>query len=390
MLIYLFMFSFSSSHAQFQVEKLKTYDLLNFDEELFDYYPKIRYNRVEGLFLGAGIHYSPLFAPRSMVTAEGGYGFSNEQWRYKFGLSYDFLEFDVLRIGLETYHKTATLDEWYINTIENSLASLIFKEDFMNYFSRKGTRLYVHKVLFENRIQIRAIVDRYSYDNMETKTNWAILGKHKNFKENPDVLEHDENSVQFHFSYDGRDNPVYPLYGFLAEAMFERTTNQFETNGIFLNLRNYFPSIRSHRILTKMVLGARDGSTEEQYTMDMGGLGTLPGYKDKEFTNFNRMLLLNITYNFSGDIMRQIPFSLLPISDALSLSIFSDAGWAYLEKPEEKNLFLAFQKINFNDFRSDFGMTLSFADDIFHLKLAKRLDREKDAWRILCRFMYTY
>ena len=393
-IIFLFLIDFtilnSTAFAQFKANKVKMISLLGLEEKRFNYYPTIHYNRAEGLYLGMGIKYSPSFFPKITLLGEGGYGISNEQWRYRTGLERDFFEFNQLKICAEFFNVTASLDNWYIGSVENSLAALFLKEDFKNYFRKQGFKVFINQLLIENQLQLRIEAANYDYFSMERHTNWALLGKDKNFKQNPAVLEDNETSIKFIVCYDGRDNPLFPISGWMIDAIYEHTSGDSTTNGLFLTARYLQPVFGAQRFRSRAIFGSRHGSSAEQHTMDLGGLGTLPGFKDKEFRNGNRFLLFNFQYLFSGELLSKLPLSFIPLYDALSLSLFCDTGWLHYEEEDDFSAFFGFDHIKSNQLKTDVGFSVSVSDDMFLINFARRTDRADDAWRITGRLIYRF
>ena len=66
-------------HAQFDLEKIQVISLFGVSDAAFQYHPDIRYNRVEGLFLGAGVRYTPEALYDITFHTNAGYGLSSEE-----------------------------------------------------------------------------------------------------------------------------------------------------------------------------------------------------------------------------------------------------------------------------------------------------------------------
>ena len=124
--------------------------------------------------------------------------------------------------------------------------------------------------------------------------------------------------------------------------------------------------------------------------MDLGGLGILPGFRNREFKDGNRFLLFNFRYLFSGDLLRRLPFSFIPFYDALSLSLFIDSGWLHFEEDDDLQSFFSFDKLQFDKLKTDVGFSFSVSEDMFLINFAKRTDFADDAWQVTCRLMYTF
>jgi len=376
-------------HAQFDLEKIQVISLFGVSDAAFQYHPDIRYNRVEGLFLGAGVRYTPEALYDITFHTNAGYGLSSEEWRYRAGLYKDLFEFSKLRLGAEVFHNTATNDSWRIGSIENSLAGFFFNEDFMDYFSQKGFKAYIRKIFADNQLQLSFEIAHYDYESMERVTHWSLFYKDRDFHENPFVAEGTETSTKFTFSYDRRDNPIFPLSGWMLDGVYENTTGDFDTDGLFLTLKNYFTSFGAQRIRTRTMFGTRLGDITEQHTMDLGGLGSLPGFRDKELQNGNRFFMFNFHYLFSGDLLQRLPLTFIPLYEAASCGLFMDSGWLRLEN-DKFDSFKGFEKMSIHDMRTDVGISFSLSEDMLHIKAARRTDRGTDAWRFLMRLLYKF
>jgi len=388
-LLALFFSHATPSDAQFKTPGLELSSLLTFEDKKLQPLPFLHYNRVEGFFLGAGLKYKPEFLMKITLTLQSGYGISNEEWRYKFGVEREFFDSNKFTVGAYALHLTCSLDDWYIGWIENSLAGIFFKEDFMDYFSRKGMLTFISQELFEQRVRLRLEAATYEYQSMNRSTNWALFGKNKNFPENPAITPGNENTLRLILTYDGRDNPLFPTNGWLCDGIYEHTARDFHTKGLFLTIRRFQPTFGSQCIRAKTMLGTRQGSLANQHLMDLGGLGTLPGFDDKEFQNGNRFLLFNLDYSFNRDLLSKLPFKFIPLFEALSASLFIESGWLHGEH-KNAGLLQGFQNATIADLKSNAGFSLSLSDELFLIQFAKRTDRADDAWRVLVRLMHKF
>jgi outer membrane protein assembly factor BamA len=379
----------NNAEAQFKVKRLELSSFLAFEEQTFEPFPVVHYNRVEGTFLGGGLKINPPMLEGVTLTGRAGYGFSNEEWRYSADIQKSFFQMNQLQIGAGYFFSTATLDDWYIGWIENSLAAFLFNDDYMDYFAQKGFQAFISKDFFDNKFRMRLDAANYDYESMPRKTNWSVFRKDDKFRLNPDVEQGNETSLKLTLSYDGRDNPLFPLSGWLIDGIYERTFNDFETNGLFFTVRRFQTTFGAQRVRAKTMLGSRTGSIANQHLMDLGGLGTLPGFETKEFANGNRLLLFSLNYQFGGDLLRKLPLSFIPVYDALSLSVFTNSGWlAQLDKDDA--ILKGFDKVNSNQMKTDVGLALSVSEEMFVMKFAKRTDRSEAAWHFLVRIMYKF
>ncbi|MBN2012704.1 BamA/TamA family outer membrane protein [candidate division KSB1 bacterium] len=388
-LLFVILLSHRSGVAQFKSPTISNTTFLEFEDRSFQYYPLFRYNRVEGLFIGTGLQQT--INPIMKITAIGelGYGFSNKETRYKVGFYKNLFEFNKLRLGLNYFYDTASKDDWLLSEVENTIAAALFKYDYMDYYLEKGYKFYANQFLSQQAMQIRLEIIHSSYDIMERSTNWALFRKESDFHSNPAIAPGDETRYRICMTFDTRDNPIHPRSGVKMDGIYEITEGDFETEGVFISMRSYQPVGRRPQIQTRLLIGARNGSTAEQYLLDLGGIGTLPGFDDKEFRHGNRLMLYNFRYLFNGALLEKLPFSFIPFYDALGLALFFNTGWLRFEDSgNEIGAFPGFEKIKFNQLKTDVGFSFSVADDFFLVDIAKRTDRAEHAWRVSARLLY--
>ncbi|MFQ5752791.1 MAG: hypothetical protein ACE5HI_12415, partial [bacterium] len=127
----------------------------------------------------------------------------------------------------------------------------------------------------------------------------------------------------------------------------------------------------------------------EQHTIDIGGIGSLRGFDDKEFSG-NRMVMLNANYLFGGDVLQKFPVQNVPILGAiwttLSFGLFLDTGWAWVANPND-SFFDGFGKLTFDNLKTDVGFSIFVLEGVFRLDVAKRMDRSHDDFRVTFRLL---
>lgn len=392
------LFLLDSASAQFsfkQLENLEEYDFKN----PLNYKISGRYNRVEGPFLDFTLNYLPPSVPNFKLTGSAGWGFKNQsdkRFRYSVGVRKDLLQDNRLRLGADVFKRVESQDDWFIDTPENSFMALFFREDYKDYYGVQGFKVFLeHR--FEQQLfnthTLRLEVSRRTYDALRKNTNWSIFGGDRDFAQNPTVpgsviVEGDEISIKLIGELDWRDHPVITTSGWYALGIYEQTFEDFETNGLFLHIRRYQPTVGNQRLIFSAYAGSRHGSLAEQHLMDLGGIGSLRGYDDKEFTG-NRMMMFNANYLFNGDLLGKVPFSNIPYLGALwsklSLGLFIDSGLAWTTNPND-NIFQGFDR--FDDFKTDVGFSLLFFEGLLRMDVAKRTDRSNDDFRLTFRLQY--
>ena len=372
-----------------------------------EFYWSPRYNRVEGLYLNFGARFRPKKMPSLQFYGDAGAGLwnqSNKQFRYNLGVRKDLFDIERLSVGAEVFKKLDTKDEWIVGETENSLAALFFREDYKDYYGTQGFQFYVdHR--FQGIHTLRFEAGRRTFDALRRNVDWSVFGG--SFDENPTrpdlfVAEGDEINLRFITAFDWRDNPIFPLSGWLFEGIYERTFEDFDTDGLFLSLKRYQPTFENQRLYIRGLLGARRGdiagsrsaggpvdSLAAQYSLDIGGIGSLRGFDDKEFSG-NRMFVINANYLFGGDIVQRIPLHNVPffgsLWSALSFGLFLDTGWAWLTEPSN-SLIDGFGELTLDNLETNVGLSILVLEGVFRIDIAKRTDRSNNDFRVTFRLL---
>ncbi|MFQ5601744.1 MAG: hypothetical protein ACE5HS_00590 [bacterium] len=403
----------SPLRAQFSYDVVD--DNRNFElEKPLSFYWTPRYNRVEGVFLNIGARWRPQSMSQVIFYGDIGGGFwnqANKQVRFTAGFRKDFFEFERLSFGAEVFRQVESEDDWTVGNVENTLASLLFREDYKDYYGSHGFKVFVdHR--FKGVHTLRFEVERRTFDAFKRNINWSLFKG--DFDSNPTrpnsfLVEGDEIGFKFISAFDWRDNPIFPLSGWFVEAIYERTIEDFHTDGLFLTVKRFHQTFGNQRVNVRAMIGARRGddaaagktsagdslrtSLADQYTIDIGGIGSLRGFDDKEFTG-NRMFMLNANYLFSGDVLQKIPLQNVPYLGAfwttLSLGVFLDTGWAWNTGNLNDGLWDGFGKLTFDNLKTNIGLSILLLEGVFRLDVAKRLDRSDNDFRVTFRLLEKF
>jgi len=331
----------------------------------------VRYNRVEGAFLGLRLPKEYWYNRYSDMAIYGhaGYGFKNRQWRYQIGLERAFLPSPRWTIGIEAHNLTDTQDEWIMPTSENSLAAFFFKEDFHDYYRREGFSAYASLEFLEG-LTLSGEFRRDDYSNMRKETNWSLFGGKKRFRSNPLIHEGHLRSWGLSLAYDTRDWKRNPGRGWYIQTGGElagrRLGGDFDFDRVIIDVRRYQPITFYENIDFRLRAGSTRGRLPEQFLFDLGGVSTLQGYPFKFLTG-DRMVLANVEYRFSG---RRMDF---PILEDFELILFADAGWAWFAK-DASRVTKSFDELSWSKLKTDVGVALADEDGEFRINFSKRTD----------------
>lgn len=335
--------------------------------------PEVHYNRVDGLFLQFGVDTRLRSPSKLRLSAWCGYAFKGKAWRYEIELG-KWVDLGPVRleVGVRNYDLTFTEDEWLMPTYENSAAAFFFREDFRDYYRRTGTSFHLSNMLYEQlSLEVAYFLD--DHESLKRKTNWSVFGGDKKFRENPPVDDRGAlRSMEVRIGYDTRDDLMEPSSGFFIEASLEKAGDalggKYDFRRFLLDFRRYLRLSAFENIDLRLRLGTGSGDLPVQRAFDLGGIGSLRGYKFKEFKDCDRMLLGNIEY--------RIQFSRLApdIMEDYQIVPFYDFGLVWSSN-DKSSLSAGFDQLKWDGVKSSVGIGLSMgAGDELRLNLARRLD----------------
>ncbi|MCI0512754.1 BamA/TamA family outer membrane protein [candidate division KSB1 bacterium] len=345
-----------------------------------------RYNRVEGLFLGACMpdeywwqHTDYKFA----LFGHLGYGFANKEVRYRIGLERWFFDDFRFTLGGEAYNLTESQDDWLIPGLENSLAAILIKEDFHDFYRRAGYGAFVKQNLTPY-FQVKAGYRIDDFESMSRKTQWSLFGGHKRFIVNPAIDEIEAlKSVVAQVALDTRDHQRHASQGWYIafegqfagpdinpEAVYyPNSLEAVNFDRYILDIRRYQPLGRNENLDFRLRAATARGVLPRQYLFDMGGYSSLPGYEYKFFENGDRLVLANVEYRVHSPIYGD----LRGLFDHINLIIFADAGLVW-NSPLKNSYQEGFQDLTWADLKTDVGVAFTNHEGDIRLNIAKRTD----------------
>ena len=355
------------------------YSLNWFTNSVSDFDPFIlRYNRVDGLFLGVGKPEARPWETRKNFGLYGslGYGFALHRWRYNLGLDLFPGFHKRIEAGIEYHDITDTRDSWIMNRNENSAAAFFIHEDFYDYFGRRGFN--VHGSVFPLRT-LRARIDYLAdeYESLPWKTDWALFGGNKRFRPNPSISEGLMRSLALSVDYSTVDREWWERSGWDIHASAEWAGDSyggdFSFNRYLCDVRRYQEVGDFSKLSTRVRVGSSTGILPYQKLFEFGGIGTLNAYRYKEFFG-NRMFLVNVEYLLHGSTFDDADFWPLEMLSPFSLALFLDAGWAtYVPAPSSSSD--GFESLSWNTLKSDLGVGIGSRDGTLRIAWAWRTDQ---------------
>ncbi len=333
--------------------------------------PAIRYNRVEGLVLGARL--LPLEWgdwENAKLFGQASYAFAMKDVRYELGAEvrpFPYMDDDFeFKVGVSYRDNTATNDIWKANWVENSIAALLFEYDFLDYYNVQGFSFYAIQRL-SPYAQISAGYRSEEYSSLSNAANWSLFGG-RDFRFNPFISEGQMNSVVVAFE-GGKLSGLHSVprgSAFRFDAEFgEGFGGDFNFSRFLGDVRFYVPFGFGSSLGFRFRGGYASEDAPLQKMFTLGGVGSVRAYPQNAFYG-TRMLLGNVEYTIA---------SISPLDDIFSdvqLFGFGDAGWV---NNNGTNTF------DIDDILPAAGVGLSFADRAIRLELAwplKEIGGQKD------------
>ncbi len=351
------------------VEERRTYDL--------------RYNRVEGIYLGGRIDEKYWRAKRPdsfLIYGHAGYAFSAREFQYRAALEQGIFTRNRLGIGAEYHRIIDTPDRWIIEDSENSLAAFFIREDYHDFYLREGSSVYV---IFQpgNNLELYG---SYNYDDftaMEKNAKWSLFGGKKVFPDNPLMDEGQLRSIKGRVLLDTRNQRFSIQRGWYIELEMEKAGNniggEYTFDMIVMDLRRYQPMGYEQGIDIRLRAGTIKGDAPWQRTFHLGGLSHLRGFPYKMLPagrferGGNRMLLGQVEFRLGeGNLVDELDFGFF---EFFNIILFADAGWVG-SVDSDLGLFEGFRNLKWNDIKSSVGVALTNRSGSVRLELARRTD----------------
>lgn len=162
--------------------------------------PVIRFNRVEGFFLGAQLKLDSL-AKRAEARGSLGYGFERQEILWTAGATQWFDDKRIVGVSLDLYKTTSFTPEWLTPwDISNAYSALVYKEDYHNYFQAEGWKLaFVHQPKWNLFVSLgyRSQTER----TMRNETNYSVFSRRVPFRANPEIRDGNARSLVLSSEY---------------------------------------------------------------------------------------------------------------------------------------------------------------------------------------------
>ena len=286
-------------------------------------YLDLRYNRVEGPFVGLKATQDSVLW-RLTLSGSAGFGFGDRKPKFSVGAAVSVDSARRLKVGLEAYRDITNIpDEGYYPSFAIMFGALLNKRDYRDYFYTDGWRAYAEwnpqrlwllQVQFANEKQSSAVKN----------TDFSIFERRQIFRPNPAIDDGIMRSFSFKVRYGDAPIPLGIIIQNSVEVEVEHSDrNLLASDFDFTRLvvrgearvstysaRLLFPPV----FCMKFAAGTSWGTLPVQRLFGLesrydgiGPLGVLRGSGLREFTG-QRFAAVSVEHNF-----RSTPFLLLNI-----------------------------------------------------------------------------
>jgi len=337
----------------------------------------IRYNRVEGLYIGLKSDRKYHWNGRKNYSFSGGFGyaFGNHRWTGNAEYYLWFGNENRIEFGSELHSIIDSKDNWIIDDIENSLSSFFIHEDFKDHFLKEGGSVYLSQYLNKNTV-FRISYNQENYRSQNVNTDWALFGGKKRFRNNPEVTNGILKTLMLGASYNSVERYSYMPNGWDIELHFEKTNGVESFNRVVFDVKRYELFNNGHHLSGRVRFGSSNNILPEQKSFDIGGLGTIPGIAFKSLSG-NRLLLFNIDYSFPiFELFDDFFDEEYKYNDRINVIFSYDAGYLYNSTSKDYFKDFNFEK---NYTRQDFGISIGLNRNLIRIGAAFRLDKSEPA-----------
>ncbi|MBI3585790.1 MAG: carboxypeptidase-like regulatory domain-containing protein [Ignavibacteriales bacterium] len=352
-------------------------------------YADVRFDRVEGLFLGPTLTLDSL-TNRLRVLAAVGYGFSDKKTKFSLGGELFLDSRREYSIGLEGYQGVDHIpDGGYYNDFAITLSALLDKNDYRDYFYTKGWKL------FATAQPLRKVVLRLQYQNEEQttalqRTDYSLLSRDVSYRLNPAIQNGMMRSLQVSARY---GDPAIPL-GIISQDFIELKlehsdksllASDFDFSQLTVHGELHIATFMKRLFIPptlslSLTAGVSSGTVPAQrwFTLDsrytgFAPFGVLRGGDIKEFSG-NRFVLLSVEHNF-----RSSPFLALDIPFLYKNSVELLVHGTLARTWNSNSTPMPFGRIT-NDWYSEAGIGLSRIFGLFRLDYTYRFAEPRNAF----------
>ncbi len=304
-------------------------------------YLDIRYDRVEGLFLGGTYTYTSgkrnvsitignegastsIYSTGWRVNAAAGYGISDRIFKWHLGVVYPLIKMNKLELGADVYRDIAHFpDGDFYPSIMTSVFSLFGRNDYQDYYMTYGWKAFLNTQPFNSftaSISYLSEQERTAFQH----TNFNIMTFGHIYRANPAIDDGQMRSMQFDVRY-GEQKTLLGLVSANAIELSAEysspsiTGSEFNFSRYYLTASYHFSTfLRSYLFPPQLQVSFAGGTStgtlppQREFVLDsqlgrFETFGVLRSAYPREFVG-DRFIMVSVEHNF-----RNVPFLMLDI-----------------------------------------------------------------------------
>ncbi len=321
----------------------------------------LRYNRVDGLFIGIGSDitdddFGPIHVEGLSITGQFGYSTNLKQWQYRAGAFKQLGK--ALKVGAQIINVSTTDDIWRTNQVENSVTSLISGYDYHDYYKAEGLQL-ITEISLGKHVQLSGSYNATSFSSLTSIQDYSLFKGGNIARSNPAIDQSTNRFYQDNYgvSLSVNKNPSYKkIFSSKLEINTELADvgtlkNKFPYNKYQITTINYLKLDRSTVLKNRTMMGSITGNAPDFKDFALGGIGTMraSGYK---FYTGNKMIMNNTELIFGN--LGHLNIENIE-AEGIHLSVFLDSGWTTNFASNNKDPFSGFESFKLNSLSHNLG-----------------------------------
>ncbi len=177
------------------------------------------FNSIEGHALDFGLFFNELLDKRFNSDLNFSYGFSDKKFKTDLYAKYFFGDYRTYNLSVHVFNKLELLfgSSADYSGLVTTLSSLLFKDDFMDYYYSKGFNINLEGEVFPV-LSLSGGFINHTDKNAFKNTDFSIFYRNEKFSENPEIFETKINALNAGFKLDFRD---YIEDGFFRRRVFQ-------------------------------------------------------------------------------------------------------------------------------------------------------------------------
>jgi hypothetical protein len=332
-------------------------------------YPAVRFNRVEGLYLGMHFDRQLQWGLGRDLQPYGslGYSFGRKDWLYNVGLERFFGYSRKTKIGVSHHNITDTEDLWRTGWNENTLISFFSGHDFMDYYARNGTQVYM-VVRAHEFLEISSMFTDDKYESLDMNSRFSLFGKKSRVSENPLIDEGKIQMISAGLAFNPDNLAILPrwsLSGDVTVEISDRFVNNtdYEFSRYQTELRSAIRIDRTAILRNRFRATAISGDAPNFKMSYLGGMSSLRAHPHKSLSGTHSMLLnseLHLGSSVGGSNSGRFSDDIQDLNN-LKFVLFADMGWVATRSTVDSGMWEEFKNFRTNQIITDVGAGVNFS-----------------------------